>query len=161
MRLTTSITFSILAASLMAGCGAPQVDIAAEVEAVRARGEGLMAAISAQNVEETLTFFTDDVIWQLPGAPQIEGKEAFGDVYRQWFENLKEASEPRKHIEVSASGDLAYEYGVNRVILTGPEGDLLDMGKYLDVWKKIDGEWYIAAGSSTSDAPEPVPLVEE
>jgi hypothetical protein len=32
------------------------------------------------------------------------------------------------------------------------------MGKYLAVWKKIDGEWYAAALSFTSDAPTPVPM---
>ena len=62
---------------------------------------------------------------------------------------------------MSASGDLAYVYGVNRTVLAGPEGDLLDMGKYLAVWKKIDGEWYIAAGCATFGAPQPVPLVAE
>ena len=135
-----------------------------EIEAVRTRGEAVMAAISARNVEEVLSFWADDAIVQHPGKPQIEGKEAIGDGYRQWFvenENLKECSETITHIEVSASGDLAYVYGVWKDIKTGPEGDLLDMGKYLDVWKKIDGEWYIAAVCATSDAPEPVPLAVE
>ena len=58
----------------------------------------------------------------------------------------------------SAAGDLAYEYGVNKMVLAGPEGDLLDKGKYLLVWRKTDGEWYIAALCFTSDAPAPVPL---
>lgn len=53
---------------------------------------------------------------------------------------------------------MAYEYGVNRMIFTGPEGDLLDVGKYLAIWKKIDGEWYVAALSFTSDSPAPVPV---
>jgi hypothetical protein len=38
MRLITSLTFTILAASLMASCGAPQVDVAAEISAASARG---------------------------------------------------------------------------------------------------------------------------
>ena len=62
------------------------------------------------------------------------------------------------HLEVSSADDLAYEYGINRMVLAGPDGDLLDVGKYLAVWKKIDGEWYVAALSFTSDAPAPVPV---
>ena len=44
------------------------------------------------------------------------------------------------------------------MVLAGPEGDLLDMGKYLVVWKKTDGEWFVQALSFTSDTPAPVPL---
>ena len=124
-----------------------------EIEAVRTRGEAVMAAISARNVEEVLSFWADDAIVQHPGKPQIEGKEALGDMYRRWFENPMEFSGTISHIEVSASGDLAYNYGVTRYVWAGPEGDLLGMGKYLRVWKKIDGEWYIAALCATSDAP--------
>jgi hypothetical protein len=32
------------------------------------------------------------------------------------------------------------------------------MGKYLVVWKKINGEWFAVALSFTSDTPAPVPL---
>ena len=95
--------------------------------------------------------------------PQIQGRAAVLELYRQYFQSgmVKEFSGTTSHLEVSAGGDLAYEYGVNRMVLNGPAGDLLDMGKYLVVWKKIDGEWYIAALSFTSDAPEPVPLQDE
>ncbi len=162
MRLMASSTFTILAASMMAGCAVPQVDVAAETEAVRTRSEGVVAAESAQNVAEALAFFAEDAIVQPAGAPQVQGKEAVGDLYRQFggFESglLKEFSGTTSHLEVSAAGDLAYEYGVNRMVLAGPEGDLLDMGKYLCVWKKINGEWFIAALSFTSDTPAPVPL---
>jgi ketosteroid isomerase-like protein len=161
MRLIDSFTYTtILAATVLVGCGGPQVDIAAETEAVRARSEGLVAAEAAFDVAAALTFWAEDAISQGAGMPQIQGKQAIGDLYRQYFESgqLKEFSGTRTHLEVSAAGDLAYEYGINRFVLAGAEGDLLDMGKYLGVWKKIDGEWYVAALSFTSDAPAPVPL---
>ena len=130
------------------------------MEAVRARSEGVVAAEAAFDVPAALAFWADDAIVQGAGAPQIEGKAAIGDLYRQYFESgmLKEFSGTMSHLEVSAAGDLAYEYGVNRFVLVGPEGDLLDMGKYLVVWKKIEGEWFVVALAFTSDAPEPVPL---
>ena len=160
MRLMTLSTFTIFAASMMAGCAVPQVDVAAETEAVQTRSEGVVAAEAAFDVTEALTFWAEDAIAQGAGTPQIQGTEALNEMYRQYFESgmLKEFSGTTSHLEVSAAGDLAYEYGVNRFVLAGPEGDLLDMGKYLAVWKKIDGEWFIAALSFTSDAPAPVPL---
>ena len=160
MRFIDSFTYTVLAAAVLVGCGGPQVDIAAETEAVRARSEGIVAAEAAFDVEAALTFWAEDAIAQGAGIPQIQGQEAIGDLYRQFFEGgqLKEFSGTTSYLEVSAAGALAYEYGVNRFVLAGPEGDLLDMGKYLGVGKKIDGEWYVAALSFTSDAPAPVPL---
>jgi ketosteroid isomerase-like protein len=160
MRFATSFTIGILAAGITAGCSAPQVDVAAEMEAVRARSEGVVAAEAAFDVPGAMAFWANDAIVHGAGAPQIEGKEAIDDLYRQYFESgmLKEFSGTTSHLEVSAAGDLAYEYGVNRFVLAGPEGDLLDIGKYLVVWKKIEGEWFITALAFTSDAPEPVPL---
>ena len=160
MRFIDSFAYTILAATILVGCGGPQVDIAAETEAVRARSEGIAAAEAAFDVAAALTFWAEDAIAQGAGMPQIQGKQAIGDLYRQYFESgqLKEFSGTTSYLNVSAAGDLAYEYGVNRFVLAGSEGDLVDMGKYLAVWKKIDGEWLVAALSFTSDAPAPVPL---
>ena len=160
MSVKASSVYALLGASIVAGCGGPQVDVAAELEAVRARSVGVVAAEEAQDIATALTFWADDAIAQPAGAPQVQGKAALRELYGQFFETgqLKEFAGTTSHLAVSASGDLAYEYGVNRMVFAGPDGDLLDMGKYLAVWKKIDGEWFIVALSFTSDAPAPVPV---
>jgi hypothetical protein len=38
------------------------------------------------------------------------------------------------------------------------KGDLLDAGKFVVVWKREKGDWYVAALSFTSDASAPVPM---
>ncbi len=83
-----------------------------------------------------------------------------GQLYDSYFKSgqLKEFQGTTSHIEVAASGDLGYEVGINRLVLAGPQGDLLDVGKYLTIWKKIDGEWYVSAISFTSDADAPSPV---
>lgn len=147
--------------TLLLGCAsAPQVDIAAETAAVHARSEAVVAAEAAQDAEASTAFWAPDAIVQPAGSPQLQGRDAVLALYREFFESgtLKDFSGTTSHMEVAASGDLAFEYGVNRMVLAGPEGDLLDIGKYLAVWKKIDGEWYIAALSFTSDAPAPAPI---
>lgn len=50
-----------------------------------------------------------------------------------------------------------HETGVNRIVMRTPNGDMLDMGKYLIAWKKISGQWYVTALSFTSDA-APTPI---
>jgi ketosteroid isomerase-like protein len=60
--------------------------------------------------------------------------------------------------QMARSGDLAYETGVNCMVFRTPNGDVLAMGKYLIVWKKIDGQWYVATLGFTSDAAAPTPI---
>lgn len=133
-------------------------DPMSEVEAVRARSEAVVAAEAAFDVPAAIRFWADDAIVQPAGMPQINGKEGIRELYSHFFESgmVREFSGEARHIEVS--GELAWEFGVNRMVLAGDEGDLLDMGKYLLIWKKIGGEWMIAALSFTSDAPEPAPV---
>ena len=145
------------AASIVA-CAGPQVDIAAEIEDLRARGEVIVAAEVAQDTEAALAFWAEDAIAQPAGAPQVQGHDALRALYGEFFGPLKEFESTTSHREVSQGGDLAYEYGVNRMVLAGPDGDVLDVGKYLAVWKKIDGEWFVIALSFTSDAPAPLPV---
>jgi len=147
------------AASVVA-CAGPRVDVAAETAAVRARSEGIAAAEAAQDTEAALAFWAPDAVAQPAGAPQVQGREAIRALYEQFFGSgqLKEFEGTASHLVVSQGGDLAYEYGVNRMVFIGPDGDLLDIGKYLAVWQKIDDEWYVAALSFTSDAPAPLPI---
>ena len=139
--------------------GRPKVDLASEAEAVRARSKACVAAEAARDIDGALAFFAKDAIVQPTGAPQLRGHVAIAGLYRQFFESgLKEFSGTTSQLTVSQSGDLAYEYGINRVVLAGPEGDLLNIGKYLLVWKKTDEEWFIVALSFTWDAPTPTPV---
>lgn len=141
-------------------CAGPQVDVAAETAAVRARSQAVVAAEAAQDIDAALAFWAPDAVAQPAGAPQVQGHEALRALYGQFFGTglLKEFEGTTSHLAVSHGGDLAYEFGVNRMVFTGPEGDLLDMGKYLAVWQKIEGEWFIVALSFTSDAPAPAPI---
>ncbi|MCJ7554600.1 MAG: DUF4440 domain-containing protein [Ignavibacteriaceae bacterium] len=151
----------IVALAIMGATGCTnRIDIAKETDAVRARSEGLVAAESAKDTQGAIAFWAEDAIMQPAGSPQIQGIKAITDLYQQFFENkaFKGISGTISNITVSQSGDLAYEYGVNRMVWTSPKGDLLDMGKYLLVWKKVKDNWYVAALAFTSDAPAPVPL---
>ena len=158
MRFTTKTAIVVLCTVLTSGCESSTVDNAAEIEAVRARSVAISAAEAAKEIETILTYWADDAIVQVNGAPQINGKDAVSELVRNYFAQVKEFKGTSSHIEVSAAGDLAYEFGVNRVVLPGPTGDLLAMGKYLLIWKKIEGEWYVSAISVTDDNPSPVAM---
>jgi len=109
---------------------------------LRARSEGVVAAEAAQDINGAVAFYADEAIIQSAGIPQVHGKKALTKLYRQFFEGgqLKDFSGTTTKLEVSQSGDL------------------LDIGKYLAIWKKINNKWLIVALSFTSDSPSPTPL---
>lgn len=144
----------------VAACGIGSHQDAAATEAsLHARSDSLQAAESAMNRDLAITFWAPDAIIQGAGSPQVEGREKISALYKLYFEGigLKAMSGKPTHLTISESGDLAYEIGVNHFTFASPKGDLLDVGKYLLVWKKTNGIWYVAALSFTSDAAAPVP----
>ena len=52
--------------------------------------------------------------------------------------------------------DVAFDYGTNKFVWTTANGDMTHMGKYLILWKKINGNWFVSTISFTIDAPTPV-----
>jgi len=158
MRRVVLLTCVALVTSAVMGCVKRQADVGAVAQEVRARSKACSDAEAAKDIERALGYWAEDAILQAPGSPQIQGREQIRGVYTKYFTGLKEFTGTASHIEVSQAGDLAFDYGVNRMVYTTAQGDVLDMGKYLSVWKKVNGNWYIAALSVTSDAPTPTPV---
>ena len=58
-------------------------------------------------------------------------------------------------ITVAKSGDLAVQTGTFTATGLGPKGDGRDTGKFVTVWKKVDGAWKVANDVSATTMPEP------
>jgi len=134
--------------------------VTAAERALHERSAALEKAESALDVDKSLGFWAQDAVIQPAGSPAVVGRTAIGDLYRYFFTTLgvKELTGTPSHLEMARSGDLAYETGVNRIVFHTATGDVLDMGKYLLVWKNIGGQWYATALSFTSDAAAPSPI---
>jgi ketosteroid isomerase-like protein len=134
----------------------PVVDVEADIESVRAeiqaRSKAVVAAEIAADWETASSFFAPDAIVQPADAPQIQGREAQLELYQKW-PKMAEFEGTTTAIIPAASGDMAYEYGVNRFVFETSEEPVETFGKYLLVWTKIDGEWMISALSFSFDAP--------
>jgi ketosteroid isomerase-like protein len=156
--LTLLSSLGCAAASTSSGASS-RVDPAAE-HALRERSDAFQSTESTLNAPKAAAFWAADAVVQPAGAPAIVGRPAIEGLYRQFFTTMgvKELKGTTTHLELARSGDLAYETGNNRIVVRTPTGDLLDIGKYLLVWKKVDGQWYVAALSFASDAAAPTPI---
>ncbi len=91
-----------------------------------------------------------------PGVPIAQGQSALetawsGLMQMPGFGLTFEANE----IIVASGGDMALDRGVYEFSLDGPEGATKDIGKYVVVWRNIDGQWKVAADIFNSDGAPP------
>jgi ketosteroid isomerase-like protein len=145
-------------AIILAACGSggtPAVDVQAETQALRQASDQLTAAEVAHDAAGAVEFYAADVVIQPANAPAAAGKASVAKEYEEFFATpgLGPISSTRTGIAVAQSGDMGWEHGINRITVNGKEAS----GKYLAVWKKVDGAWKVAALSMSDDAPPPPP----
>jgi ketosteroid isomerase-like protein len=117
------------------------IDMEAERAAIRQHMEAVEAAENGRDEEAFLATMVDDVILQWPRQPEIVGKEAARAWFREAMADFVSSHETLLQIEVAASGDVAWQRGTYVTTYEGPEGRMEMEGKYLDVLRKVNGEW--------------------
>ena len=128
----------------------------AEIEAeVRARSKAVVEAEQTGDYKEAVTFFAPDAVIQPANAPQFQGLDRLLELYETVLAQATEFEGTTAEIVPAASGDMAWEYGINRFVFETPDGPMEAFGKYLLVWRKVSGEWLVAAISFSNDSPPP------
>lgn len=84
--------------------------------------------------------YTEDGRLMPTGSPVLEGREAIGNFWSGIFElGINSAELTTVHVE--SHGDTAVEEGAYK--LFGADNSQLDEGKYMIVWKEVDGQWHL------------------
>lgn len=104
------------------------------------------AAFEARNADRQSSIFAANGIFIAGGPQPLEGRAAYRDSLLRVFKrpNIRLAHEPAK-VEVSASGDVAYEIGSWKESWDESDGLTTLTGTYFAVWKKINGDWQVTA----------------
>ena len=85
--------------------------------------------------------YTDDAEIFIPGAPVLQGRQA---IHEAWEKIVGSGGNTLRTVvrEVHESGELAFDTG--HFTATAPNGDVLNAGKWIVVWKRqAGGEWKI------------------
>ena len=111
-----------------------------EFEAAHLRGDA--AALAAQYTEDA------QILWE--DRPIIAGRK---NIEAEWRKDMGGPGREAKltTLEVEQSGDLAYETG--KLVITAPEGEVIYDGKYICIWKRINGTWRIHRDIGNKNAP--------
>ena len=109
-----------------------------EVETgIKATNARLMAAVEAGDAEAAGECYTEDAQLLPPNSPPVIGREAIASFWEGMFGAIKGVK--LETLEVLGQGDAPSEVGSYE--LTGAEGQKLDHGKYVVVWKKEGEDW--------------------
>jgi uncharacterized protein (TIGR02246 family) len=111
-------------------------------------------ALVEGNGEFMISLYADDA-YSLPSyEPMMHGKNQLVDSHKKMMESgFKFNTVDFEVVDVMGSGDMAVEIGKYQMNMTipGMQQPIDDNGKYITVWKKIDGNWKIIAETWNSD----------
>jgi ketosteroid isomerase-like protein len=142
MKTILSILSFVVIISIL-GC-TKQVDVKVEQAALLNADKEWATAAAGDDIEDILTFWTDDAVIYFPNVPIVSGKEAI----RQFVTNNRKKPgfsltwEPTEAV-VSALGDIGYTAGRGQLSINDSEGNLITRKmNYVCIWKKqADGSW--------------------
>lgn len=143
---------------LTLGCDRQQTspDTADDGAAIREADIAWSKAMTAKQLDATVSYYAEEGSIFPPNAPTSSGKNAIRTVWAQFFgmPGFSVTCHPTK-VEVARSGDIGYTQGPYDLAFHDAEGNpVKDHGKYLAVWKKqSDGAWKVVADIFNSDLP--------
>ena len=151
--------FSLLAAFLVAGLAAGCVamgDARTIEQEIRELDKKWVGAVVRGDAATIANFYAVDGAFLAPNAPPVEGREAIGEAWKGIISlpNLSFNFRATR-IDVAASGDLATAIGAYDLAFSGEDGRIRDEGKYVVVWKKVNGEWKALADIYNSNLKAP------
>jgi ketosteroid isomerase-like protein len=112
---------------------------AADKKALEARAAQWMEAYIGKDIEAMKSYYAQDAVLLPPDAPAIFGRDAIlADLQEVFASGL---SIELEDLEIKVENDLGYKAG--RYRLTSEDGQLVDRGKYIEIWTKEDGNWVL------------------
>lgn len=148
-----------VAAVMLAACAQQESpDPAADEAAIRSGVTEWSAAARAKNADTFASFYADDAVLMLEGAPDVSGRTAIREAIGGMMQDPNFAlGFTTTDVVVAGSGDLAYETG--RYVLTTSDANgapATQSGGYVVVWRKQpDNTWKVAVDAPISDPGAP------
>jgi ketosteroid isomerase-like protein len=111
---------------------------------LNSRCRQFLETLNNGHYNEAIDFFTDCVVVHTTEPLGMHGKDAVSDYMNTRLKGkLIKISCLSSHIDLSKGRDIAFQKGIYKIIISDLECDILDICKYLLVWRKIDSRWYV------------------
>ena len=126
-----------------------------EEQELRALDRAWSDAANRKDLDAVVSYMADDGETLAPNEPAARGKAAIRASWSRLLAlpGLSIRWEPLR-VEVAKSGEIGYTSGTYTLSYTGADGKTAsDRGKYLEVWKKVNGKWKCTSDAYNSDLP--------
>ena len=150
----------LLTIALAVGCARqqetkPVVDTAAITAQVDSINHGFAAAMNAKDSTAAANCYADDARLLPHGMARVDGKDAIRSTLAGFQATPGLAFELTSTEKmVSEAGDMVVDIGTYHLNWTGAKGKPAEeVGKYVTVFKKVNGEWKMVADTFNSDKP--------
>lgn len=141
-------------ANEVANASAATVDAKADKGAIRQQVNRWLQLIATKDAAGIAQFYTEDGAVMPPNAPIAKGHAS---IQKAWASMMStpgfDLTFAPEEIVLSSSGDMALDRGKYRLAVSPSGKPQTDTGKYVVVWRKVDGEWKAAADIFNSDLP--------
>ncbi len=145
-RLLTLLSIVVLAA-----CGGDGSQIEADLAGLRDMGDTLQVQLNIRDTAAIAAIYAPNGSIMPPNVETVTGREAL-DAF--WVEFLATGNIVNiKDTQVRASGNIGYRVGTYTV--ASPHNELLDKGKYVEVWHHMDDGWRLMYDIYNSDRAQP------
>ena len=153
LRIFTPCAFAV--ALLLSGLVTSGAALAHGASAqIAERNTAWLAAFKNRDFVMIEALYTSDGLLLPSNSPPVEGPKAVAAVWESWSElpNV-EVTFGTTRLDVSASGDMASDYGWYKFEFDTENGRFKDNGKYIVVWKKVGGIWKVSADIFNTNLP--------
>lgn len=144
--------FGIIAVTglLLIGCAQQTRDVTNQI---KESNKSFMDAFESGDAETVAGNYTADAKLFPPNSDVVEGTEAIQNFWQGIMDmGVKKAI--LTTIEASGCGTTAYEEG--RYMMHTDDGTMIDQGKYIVIWKKVDEQWKLYRDIWNSNNPAPM-----
>jgi ketosteroid isomerase-like protein len=142
-------------ACIIFGCNRiPKVDTSKEIEALRSIEDQFVEAARVGDIDKILNYYAPVSVDMAYNVPISLDQEARRKAIESWLASvdLKSIKNTTDDIQVSLSGDLAFTRGTG--YQKSPDGLTEVSGRWVTIYKKIDGNWKVIVNIDHNDSPK-------
>lgn len=133
---------------------ATQAETAADESAIRAINQRWLELIRNKDSAAIAQLYAEDAAVMPANEKAAVGRQAIGEWWKRSMQMPGyDLTFSTDQLLLSKSGDMALDRGTYRFAATPAQGAISDTGKYVVVWRKVGGEWKVAADIYNSDLP--------
>jgi uncharacterized protein (TIGR02246 family) len=138
----------------LTACAPKAADTAADLATLKADALVWFKAFNEGDADGVAALYAEDAVLMAPGAPAVAGRAAIREFIASDIAKLKAAGLANKGDEVTdagVAGDIGWVTGTFSV--TDASGATLDKGKYVTIYRRVNGKWPIIRDTWNSDTP--------